>query len=81
MAIPVSRSKVVIPFLLVTIVVDIITVGRGWPYIYTFFANHISNSGLTEPLFHAQAILYAVPNNEQGTKYRGLTYSARQNCP
>ena len=36
---------------------------------------------LTEPLCRAQASFYALPNNERGTKYRGLTYSARQNCP
>ena len=32
---------------------------------------------LTEPLCHAQAIFYSLPNNEWGTKYRGLTYSAK----
>ena len=36
---------------------------------------------LTKPLCRAQAILYALPNNERGTKYCGLTYSVRQNCP
>ena len=34
---------------------------------------------LTEPLCRAQAIFYALPNNERGTKYRELTYSAKQN--
>ena len=33
---------------------------------------------LTEPLCRAQAIFYALPNNERGTKYRGLTYIAKQ---
>ena len=36
---------------------------------------------LTEPLCRAQVSFNALPNNERGTKYRGLTYSARQNCP
>ena len=36
---------------------------------------------LSEHLCRAQAIFYALPNNERGTKYRGLTYSAEQNCP
>ena len=34
---------------------------------------------LTEPLCRAQAIFYSLPNNEWETKYRGLTYSAKQN--
>ena len=49
--------------------------------IYKLCAKNTSNSGLTEPLCRAQASFYALPNNERGTKYRGLTYSARQNCP
>ena len=32
---------------------------------------------LTEPLCRAQAIFYSLPNNEWGTKYRGLTYSGK----
>ena len=32
---------------------------------------------LTEALFRAQAIFYSLLNNEWGTKYRGLTYSAK----
>ena len=32
---------------------------------------------LTEPLCRAQAISYSLPKNERGTKYRGLTYSAK----
>ena len=56
--------------------------GRPWPAVYILFVQithqiHV----LTEPLCRAQAILYALPNNERGTKYRGLTYGARQNCP
>ena len=50
-------------------------------HIYKLCANHTSNSGLTEPLSRAQAIFYALPNNERGTKYRRFTYSAKQNCP
>ena len=46
--------------------------------IYNHCENHTSNSVLTEPLCRAQAILYALPNNERGTKYLELTYSARQ---
>ena len=56
-----------------------ITVGRGRPHILC--ANHHQIQVLTEPLCLAQAILNALPNNERGTKYRGLTYSARQKCP
>ena len=32
---------------------------------------------LTKPLCCAQAIFYSLPNNEWGTKYRGLTYRAK----
>ena len=32
---------------------------------------------LTKPLCRAQAIFYSLLNNERGTKYRGLTYSAK----
>ena len=32
---------------------------------------------LTKPLCRAQAIFYSLPNNERGTKYRGLTYSTK----
>ena len=31
---------------------------------------------LTKPLCRAQAMFYSLRNNEWGTKYRGLTYSA-----
>ena len=54
--------------------------GRPWPAVYITFVQ-ITNQiqVLTEPLCHAQAIFYALSNNERGTKYRGLTYSAKQN--
>ena len=56
--------------------------GRPWPAVYINFVLKIHQiQVLTEPLFRAQASFYALPNNERGTKYRGLTYSARQNCP
>ena len=52
--------------------------GRSWPAAYI---NIIQNTHqilvLTEALFRAQAIFYLLPNNEWGTKYRGLTYSAK----
>ena len=52
--------------------------GRPWPPAYI---NIIQNTHqiqvLTEALFRAQAIFYSLPNNEWGTKYRGLTYSAK----
>ena len=54
----------------------------GWPAVYINFVLKIHQiQVLTEPLCRAQASFYALPNNERGTKYRGLTYSARQNCP
>ena len=56
--------------------------GRPWPAVNIIFVQITHQiQVLTEPLCRAQAILYALPNNERGTKYRGLTYSARQNCP
>ena len=56
--------------------------GRPWPAVYINFVLKIHQiQVLTEPLCLAQASFYALPNNERGTKYRGLTYSARQNCP
>ena len=52
--------------------------GRPWPAAYI---NIIQNTHqiqvLTEALCRAQAIFYWLPNNEWGTKYRGLTYSAK----
>ena len=56
--------------------------GRPWPAVCINFVLKIHQiQVLTEPLCRAQASFYALPNNERGTKYRGLTYSARQNCP
>ena len=56
--------------------------GRPWPAVYINFVLKIHQiQVLTEPLCRAHASFYALPNNERGTKYRGLTYSARQNCP
>ena len=56
--------------------------GRPWPAVYINFVLKIHQiQVLTEPLCRAQASFYALPNNERDTKYRGLTYSARQNCP
>ena len=56
--------------------------GRPGPAVYINFVLKIHQiQVLTEPLCRAQASFYALPNNERGTKYRGLTYSARQNCP
>ena len=56
--------------------------GRPWPAVYINFVLKIHQiQVLTKPLCRAQASFYALPNNERGTKYHGLTYSARQNCP
>ena len=48
--------------------------GRPWPAAYI---NIIQNTHqiqvLTEALCRAQAIFYSLPNNEWGTKCRGLT--------
>ena len=44
--------------------------------LYKLQSKHTSNSGSTKPLSRAQAIFYSLPNNEWGTKYCGLTYSA-----
>ena len=57
---------------------DLVYCGRPWPAAYI---NIIQNTHqiqvLTEALCRAQAIFYSLPNNEWGTKYRGLTYSAK----
>ena len=45
--------------------------------LYKHHSKHTSNSGLTKPLCRANAIFYSLPNNEWGTKYRGLPYSAK----
>ena len=52
--------------------------GRPWPAAYINFnqnTHHIQV--LTKLLCRAQAIFYLLSNNEWGTKYRGLTYSAK----
>ena len=52
--------------------------GRPWPAAYTNFNQDTHQiQVLTKPLCRAQAIFYSLPNNERGTKYRGLTYSAK----
>ena len=47
--------------------------------IYKLCANHHQIQVLTEPLCLAQAILNALPNNERGTKYRGLPTARGKN--
>ena len=52
---------------------------RPWPAAYiTFMQITHQIQVLTEPLCHAQAIFYSLPNNKWDTKYRGLTYRAKQ---
>ena len=52
--------------------------GRPWPAAYINFNQNIHQiQVLTKALCRSQAIFYSLPNNERGTKYRGLTYSAR----
>ena len=52
--------------------------GRPWPAAYINFNQNIHQiQVLTKPLCRAQAIFYSLPNNELGTKYHGLTYSAK----
>ena len=52
--------------------------GRPWPAAYINFNQNIHQiQVLTKPLCHAQAIFHLLPNNKWGTKYRGLTYSAK----
>ena len=47
--------------------------GRPWPAVnITFVQITYEIQVLTEPLCRAHAIFYALPNNERGTKYRGL---------
>ena len=51
---------------------------RPWPAAYiNFMQNTHQIHVLTKPLSRAQAIFYSLPNNEWGTKYRWLTYSAK----
>ena len=59
-------------------VIHMIYCGRPWPAAYINFNQNIHQiQVLTKPLCLAQAIFYLLPNNEWGTKYRGLTYSAK----
>ena len=52
--------------------------GRPWPAAYINFNQNIRQiQVLTKPLCRAQALFYSLPNNEWGTKYRGLAYSAK----
>ena len=48
--------------------------GRPWPAVYIIFVQITHQIRvLTESLCRAQAILYALANNERGTKYHELT--------
>ena len=58
-----------------------ITVGRTVGRIYNLCASHTSNPGFDRTFMPCSGYFYAPPNNERSTKYRGLTYSAKQNCP
>ena len=52
--------------------------GRSWPAAYINFNQNIHQiQVLTKPLCRTQAIFYSLPKNEWGTKYHGLTYSAK----
>ena len=46
--------------------------------IYKLPAKHTSNSGFDRTFKPCSGYFYALPNNERGTKYRGLTYSAKR---
>ena len=46
--------------------------------IYKLCAKHTSNPGFDRTFMLCSGYFYALPNNERGTKYRGLTYSANQ---
>ena len=51
--------------------------GRPWLAAYiNFNQNTHQIQVFTKPLCRAQAIFYSLPNNDWGTKYRGVTYSA-----
>ena len=55
-----------------------INCGRPWPAAYIIFNQNTHQiQVLTKPLCRAQAIFYSLRNIEWGTKYRGLTYSAK----
>ena len=58
--------------------ISCIDCGRPWPAAYINFNQNTHQIQVsTKPLCHAQAIFYSLPNNEWGTKYHGLTYSAK----
>ena len=46
--------------------------------LYNVHAKHTSNSGFDRTFMPCSGYFYALPNNEQSTKYRGLTSSAKQ---
>ena len=52
--------------------------GRPWPAAYINF-NQTTHQiqVLTKPICRAQAMFCSLQNNEWGTKYCGLTYSAK----
>ena len=81
-----ESSQLIMPLdpLLKALRVELITVGRGWPWpaVYIIFVQIIHQiNGFVRTFMPCLGYFYALPNNERGTKYRGLTYSARQNCP
>ena len=46
--------------------------------LYKLQSKHTSNSGFDQTLMPCSGyIFYSLPNNEWGTKYHGLTYSAK----
>ena len=47
-------------------------------HIYKLCAKHTSNSGFDRAFMPCSGYFNALPNNEQGTKHRGLTYCAKQ---
>ena len=45
--------------------------------LYKHHAKHTSNLGFDQTFMPCSGYIYSLPNNEWGTKYRGLTYSAK----
>ena len=67
-----------VSFVAAVLDVGVFFCGRPWPAAYINFNQDTHQiQVLTKPLCRAQAIFYSLPNNERGTKYRGLTYSAK----
>ena len=61
-----------------TLFAKIACCGRPWPASYINFNQNTHQIQVsTKPLCRDQAIFYSLPNNEWGTKYRGLTYRAK----